>query len=47
VDRHNALFNQQGGRARRESLIEQKLDHATRPIPKLSSSTVAAAYRSA
>jgi hypothetical protein len=39
----HTAFHKQNGRARRQSLIEQNLDHATRSIPRLSSATVAAA----
>jgi hypothetical protein len=43
VDCIHAAFREQNGRAWRQSLIEQNLNHATRSIPRLSSSTVAAA----
>ena len=43
VDRVNAANPKNRRRTRRESLVEQNRDHATRSMLKLSSSTVAAA----
>lgn len=40
---HLIHVDEEDGRARRQPPIEQNLDHATRSIPRLSSSTVAAA----
>jgi hypothetical protein len=43
MDCLNAALRQQDGGPRRQSLIEQNRDQATRSIPRLSSSTAAAA----